>query len=57
MYSNEYTCTKVDTKNTTKSIVADNESKRKTHSTFNKSTLNHEIGNTISVLVDNNETS
>jgi hypothetical protein len=44
MYSSEYRWTKLETKNTTNSIVEDNESNKNTHSTFKISTDSQLIG-------------
>lgn len=57
IYSNEYKCTSEETKKTTMSIVADNESNRKTHSMFKISTATHEIGNITRTLAEHNVTS
>lgn len=57
MYSSEYKCTKLDTKNTTNNIVADSESNKKTHSIFKISTKIHLYGKTIKLLVDISATS
>lgn len=57
IYSNEYKWTKLDTKNTTNNIVADNESNRKAHSTFRISTVNQVSGSTTKQLVAESKTS
>lgn len=57
MYSNEYRCTKLETKNTTTNIVDDKESNKKTHSTFKISTESQDNGKITTQLVDISTTS